>query len=105
MKRLNLKGIANFEYSDDTNLFSEFTYTNRWSGQQMALQPVWFDFTYEESMGDSLVEHGINYRDSVSYGRRISDTGTRDFSQVVDTVLTVIGAEVYLITICLGMQC
>ena len=93
MKRLNLTGIANFEYSDDTNLFSEFTYAKRWSGQQMAPQPVWFDFTYEESMGDSLVEHGINYGDSVSYGRRMTDTGTRDFSQVVDTVRTVIGAE------------
>ncbi|MBU2969755.1 TonB-dependent receptor [Pseudoalteromonas sp. C2R02] len=93
MKRLNLTGLANFEYSDDTNLFSEFTYSKRWSGQQMAPQPVWFDFTYDESMGDSLVEHGIEYGDEVSYGRRMTDTGTRDFSQVVDTVRTVIGAE------------
>lgn len=94
MKRLNLTGLANFEYSDDTNLFSEFTYSKRWSGQQMAPQPVWFDFTYdEETMGDSLVEHGYETGDAISYGRRMTDTGTRDYSQVVDTVRTVIGAE------------
>ncbi len=103
MERLNLTGIANFELNDDTTLFSEFTYTKRWSEQQMAPQPVWFDFTYTENMGDALLsqqwenENGemVNYAygDEIAYGRRMSDTGTRDFSQVVDTVRAVVGAE------------
>lgn len=93
MKRLNLTGLATYELSDDTMLFAESMYSKRWSEQQMAPQPVWFDFTYQDWMGDSLVEHGVNYGDEISYGRRMSDTGTRDFSQVVDTVRVVIGAE------------
>jgi len=55
----------------------------------MAPQPLWFDFTYDEAMGDSLIE----YADSVSYGRCMTDTGKRDFSQVGDTVRFVVGAE------------
>ncbi|AIY65485.1 TonB-dependent receptor [Pseudoalteromonas piratica] len=93
MKRLNLTGLATYELSDDTMLFAESMYSKRWSEQQMAPQPVWFDFTYQDWMGDSLIEHGVNYGDEISYGRRMSDTGTRDFSQVVDTVRVVIGAE------------
>ena len=93
MKRLNLTGLGTFELTADTNLFAEFTYSKRWSDQQMAPQPIWFTFDYTEEMGDSLIEHGINYGDSVDYGRRMTDTGTRDSSQVVDTVRTVIGAE------------
>jgi iron complex outermembrane receptor protein len=93
MKRLNLTGLATYDFSDDTTLFTETMYSKRWSEQLMAPQPVWFDFTYEEWMGDSLTEHGINYGDDVSYGRRMSDTGAREFSQVVDTVRIVVGAE------------
>ncbi|RDV25266.1 TonB-dependent receptor [Alteromonas aestuariivivens] len=119
MERLNLTGIANYELNYDTKLFAEFTYTKRWSEQQMAPQPVWFDFEYTESMGDALLsqtwDQGVRdedgefvldaqgnpvftetnyaYGDMISYGRRMSDTGTRDFSQVVDTVRAVIGAE------------
>ncbi|TMO79042.1 TonB-dependent receptor [Pseudoalteromonas sp. S3776] len=96
MRRLNLTGIGSFDLTDDTRLYSEFTYSKRWSEQQMAPQPVWFDFDYTEEMGDSLTSHNINYGDEVSYGRRMTDTGTRDFSQVVDTVRTVVGAAGYL---------
>ena len=121
MERLNLTGIATYELSDDTSVFAEFTYTKRWSEQQMAPQPVWFDFEYNtENMGDSLLTQSYdnrvdlngdgyldkdadgnyitqetNYKngDAISYGRRMSDTGARYFEQSVDTVRAVVGAE------------
>ncbi|MGS0535482.1 MULTISPECIES: TonB-dependent receptor [unclassified Pseudoalteromonas] len=120
MERLNLTGIATYELNDDTNLFTEFTYTKRWSEQQMAAQPVWFGFEYNEAMGDSLLGQTYNskvdrdgngiadrdsngdyitesanyaYGDDIFYGRRMSDTGARYFEQSVDTVRAVIGAE------------
>ena len=96
MRRLNLTGLGSFDLTDDTRLYSEFTYSKRWSEQQLAPQPVWFDFDYAEWMGDSLIDQNINYGDEVSYGRRMVDTGTRDSSQVVDTVRSVIGASGYL---------
>lgn len=93
MKKLNITGLGNYEVSDTTLFFAETMYSKRWSEQQMAPQPVWFDFTYDESMGDSLLEHGIEYGDDISYGRRMTDTGPREFSQVVDTVRLVAGLE------------
>ncbi|GAB0111587.1 TonB-dependent receptor plug domain-containing protein [Pseudoalteromonas distincta] len=96
MRRLNLTGIGSFDLTDDTRLYSEFTYSKRWSEQQLAAQPVWFDFDYAEWMGDSLIDQNISYGDEISYGRRMVDTGTRDSSQVVDTVRSVIGAKGYL---------
>ncbi|EGI72260.1 TonB-dependent receptor [Pseudoalteromonas distincta] len=120
MERLNLTGIASYELNDDTSLFAEFTYTKRWSEQQMAAQPVWFGFNYTEDMGDSLLGQSYNskvdsdgdgiadldangdyitetanyaYGDDIFYGRRMSDTGARYFEQTVDTVRAVIGAE------------
>ncbi|MFY8325762.1 TonB-dependent receptor [Pseudoalteromonas sp. ZZD1] len=120
MERLNLTGIATYELNDDTNLFTEFTYTKRWSEQQMAAQPVWFGFNYTEEMGDSLLDQSYNskvdrdgdgiadldangdyiteianyaYGDDIFYGRRMSDTGPRYYEQSVDTVRAVVGAE------------
>lgn len=120
MERLNLTGVATYELTDDTSVFTEFTYTKRWSEQQMAPQPVWFDFTYTDAMGDSLLsqsydqrvdldgdgyldknadgsyvtqEMNYEYGDKISYGRRMSDTGARFFEQSVDTVRAVVGAE------------
>ncbi|KJY98945.1 TonB-dependent receptor plug domain-containing protein [Pseudoalteromonas ruthenica] len=120
MERLNLTGIANYELTDDTRLFTEFTYSKRWSQQQMAPQPIWFGFKYDEAMGDSLLSQTYNskvdrdgdgiadrdadgeyitetanyaYGDQIFYGRRMSDTGPRFFEQSVDTVRAVIGAE------------
>ncbi|TLX49529.1 TonB-dependent receptor [Pseudoalteromonas ruthenica] len=120
MERLNLTGIANYELTDDTRLFTEFTYSKRWSQQQMAPQPIWFGFKYDEAMGDSLLGQTYNskvdrdgdgiadrdadgeyitetanyaYGDQIFYGRRMSDTGPRFFEQSVDTVRAVIGAE------------
>ncbi|CAM3092535.1 TonB-dependent receptor [Pseudoalteromonas atlantica] len=123
MERLNLTGLATYELSDDTSLFAEFTYTKRWSEQQMAPQPVWFDFEYTEDMGDSLLsqsydnrvdldgdgyldkdangnyvtqETNYQYGDKISYGRRMSDTGARYFEQSVDTVRAVVGAQGFI---------
>ncbi|WP_278405195.1 TonB-dependent receptor [Pseudoalteromonas ruthenica] len=123
MERLNLTGIATYDLTDDTRLFSEFTYTKRWSEQQMAPQPVWFDFDYTEAMGDALLsqsydkrvdldgdgyldkdadgnyvtqETNYQYGDTISYGRRMTDTGARFFEQSVDTVRAVIGAEGFI---------
>jgi outer membrane receptor protein involved in Fe transport len=123
MERLNLTGLARYELSDDTTLFTEFTYTKRWSEQQMAAQPVWFDFKYTEAMGDSLlgqtyvgkvdrngdgiadrdangkyITDTMNYAygDSISYGRRMSDTGARYFEQSVDTVRAIVGAQGFI---------
>ena len=92
-KRFNLTALGTYELSDDSTFFSEVMYTKRWSEQQMAPQPVWFDFTYEEWMGDSLLGSGIEYGDKLSYGRRMTDTGPRQFKQVVDTFRTVLGVE------------
>ncbi|MEM0516269.1 TonB-dependent receptor [Pseudoalteromonas sp. YIC-827] len=92
MRRLNLTGIGNFELTDTTLLTTEFTYSKRWSDQQMAPQPVWFDFNYDaENMGDSLLAHGVADGEAISYGRRMTDVGPRGYEQVVDTVRAVIG--------------
>ncbi|WP_105213558.1 TonB-dependent receptor [Pseudoalteromonas sp. T1lg22] len=92
MRRLNLTGIGNFELTDDTLLVTEFTYSKRWSDQQMAPQPVWFDFEYDAAnMGDSLLSHGVADGEAISYGRRMTDIGPRGYEQVVDTVRAVIG--------------
>ncbi len=92
MRRLNLTGIGHFDITDETRLVSEFTYSKRWSSQQMAPQPVWFDFDYDaEAMGDSLLAHGVADGEAISYGRRMTDVGPRGYEQVVDTVRAVIG--------------
>lgn len=94
MQRLNMTALANYELTDTLNLFGEAMYSKRWSEQQMAPQPIWTDtFTYTEAMGDSLISSGINYGDEIDYGRRMTDVGNREFSQVVDTVRVVTGIE------------
>ncbi|KDC55131.1 TonB-dependent receptor [Pseudoalteromonas sp. S3431] len=118
MERLNITGVGKYEISDDTRLFSEFTYTKRWSEQQLAPQPINFGFTYADSMGDSLLSQTYDkrqvannafvkdaddnyvttatnyaYNDKISYRRRMAESGTRDLSQTVDTVRIVLGAE------------
>ena len=119
MNRLNITGLGTYELSDDTSFFSEFTYTKRWSEQQLAPQPINFAFDYDPStMGDSLlgqtydkrevannafvkdadgkyVTTATNYAagDPISYRRRMSESGTRNYSQTVDTVRIVVGAE------------
>jgi iron complex outermembrane receptor protein len=118
MERLNITGVGTYELNDDTSFFSEFTYTKRWSEQQLAPQPINFGFAYNENMGNSLLNQTYDkrqvvdgafvkdandnyvttptnyaYEDKISYRRRMSESGTRDLSQVVDTVRVVVGAE------------
>jgi len=94
MRRLNLTGVGHFEITDETRLTTEFTYSKRWSSQQMAPQPVWFNVDYNtETMGDSLLAHGVNNGDDIAYRRRMTDVGPRGYEQVVDTVRAVIGLD------------
>ncbi|GIU16186.1 MULTISPECIES: TonB-dependent receptor [unclassified Shewanella] len=93
MERLNFTALANFDLTDDTTLFTETMYSKRWSEQQMAPQPIYTEFKYTEAMGDSLLEHGINYGDDLGYARRLTEVGPREFSQVVDTARVVVGLE------------
>ncbi|TKB48237.1 TonB-dependent receptor [Ferrimonas sediminicola] len=94
MERLNLTGIGRYELSDSMSLFTEATYSKRWSQQQMAPQPVWFDFQYADWMGtDAGTANPFIVGEDISYGRRLTDVGTRNFSQNVDTVRLVVGVQ------------
>jgi len=96
MQRLNLTVNGSYELTDDLMFFAEAMYTKRWSEQQMAPQPIWNSeaWIYDSSwMNTELLSHGIVGGEALDYGRRMSDTGTRDFSQVVDTVRIVLGLE------------
>ncbi|PMG71992.1 TonB-dependent receptor [Shewanella sp. 10N.286.51.B7] len=99
MERLNLSMAGTYELSDSIMFFSEAMYSKRWSDQQMAPQPIWNSESWEYQpisaggwMTDDLlpwVEDG----ELVDYGRRMVETGSRDFSQVVDTIRLVVGVE------------
>ena len=96
MQRLNLTVNGTYELSDDLMFFAEAMYTKRWSEQQMAPQPIWNKeaWVYDSSwMNPALLANGVQEGEALDYGRRMSDTGTRDFSQVVDTVRVVLGLE------------
>jgi iron complex outermembrane receptor protein len=95
MERLNLSFSGTYELSDSILFFSEAMYSKRWSEQQMAPQPIWNDdaWAYDSSwMTDELVGL-VQEGEKLNYGRRVVESGTRDFSQVVDTVRIVIGLE------------
>ncbi|WP_153916136.1 TonB-dependent receptor [Shewanella sp. TC10] len=99
MERLNLSMAGTYELSDSIIFFSEAMYSKRWSDQQMAPQPIWNSESWEYQpisaggwMTDDLlpwVEDG----ELVDYGRRMVESGSRDFSQVVDTIRLVVGVE------------
>ncbi|WP_286263598.1 TonB-dependent receptor plug domain-containing protein [Thalassotalea atypica] len=96
MQRLNLTAAGTYELSDTITFFSEAMYTKRWSDQQMAPQPIWNSESWEYDsswMNPELLNHGIVDGELLDYGRRMTDSGTRDFSQVVDTVRIVVGLE------------
>mgnify|MGYP000106067811 CR=1 FL=1 len=105
MQRINLTASGTYELSDDMLFFTEATYTKRWSSQQMAPQPIWNSeaWVYNPISGggvdgvdgwmtDDLMPFA-QVGEELSYGRRMVDTGTRNYSQVVDTVRIVMGVE------------
>ncbi|WP_350433050.1 TonB-dependent receptor [Shewanella sp. H8] len=99
MERINLSFSGSYELSDSILFFSEAMYSKRWSSQQMAPQPIWNSdvWTYEpESAGGFMTDDLLPWiaaGEEVSYGRRMVESGTRDFSQNVDTVRIVLGLE------------
>jgi outer membrane receptor protein involved in Fe transport len=105
MERLNLTVAGSYELNDSLRFFTEAMYTKRWSSQQMAPQPVWngSPWVYNPISGggvngvagwmtDELMPFA-QVGEKLEYGRRMAETGTRDFSQVVDTVRLVVGLE------------
>ncbi|MCF1427614.1 MAG: TonB-dependent receptor [Shewanella sp.] len=97
MQKVNFSALGTYEVTDDLTLFAETIYSKRWSEQQMAPQPVWMDFKYADWMAVDGVTYPFVEGDSISYGRRLSDVGNRQFSQVVDTFRTVVGLEGYVL--------
>jgi iron complex outermembrane receptor protein len=105
MERLNMTFAGSYELSDSIRFFSEAMYTKRWSTQQMAPQPIWNNDSWVYNpisgpgvdgvpgwMTDELLPF-IPAGEALDYGRRMVESGTRDFSQVVDTVRLVVGLE------------
>ncbi|RLV58496.1 TonB-dependent receptor [Parashewanella curva] len=99
MERLNLTFSGTYELTDTMTFFSEAMYTKRWSTQQMAPQPIWSknDWVYKPKkhggwMTDDLLPF-VQNGEKLSYGRRMVESGTRNFSQNVDTIRLVLGLE------------
>ncbi|MEZ9367298.1 TonB-dependent receptor [Shewanella sp. 10N.286.51.B2] len=99
MERLNLSFAGTYELSDNVMFFSEAMYSKRWSDQQMAPQPIWNGSPWEYKpmadggfMTDDLLPW-VESGEKLSYGRRMVESGSRDFSQVVDTIRLVVGLE------------
>ena len=105
MQRLNLTMNGTYEVSDSMTFFTEAMYSKRWSEQQMAPQPIWNSqaWVYNPISGggvngvagwmtDDLMPW-VETGEALDYGRRMLDTGTRNFSQNVDTIRLVLGLE------------
>ena len=105
MQRINLTASGTYELSDEMMFFTEATYTKRWSKQQLAPQPIWNSdpWVYNPKSGggvdgvdgwmtDDLLPFA-QVGEELSYGRRMVESGTRNYSQVVDTVRIVLGVE------------
>ncbi|MEN8615821.1 TonB-dependent receptor [Shewanella baltica] len=99
MERINLSLAGTYEINDSLRFFTEAMYSKRWSEQQMAPQPVWNNSPWEykpKSSGGWMTDDLLPYvqpGEGVSYGRRVVESGTRDFSQTVDTLRIVVGFE------------
>ncbi|MDP5146709.1 TonB-dependent receptor [Shewanella sp. ULN5] len=95
MERLNLSFAGTYELTDTIMFFSEAMYTKRWSEQQMAPQPIWNSspWVYDSSWMNKELIGKIQEGEKVSYGRRMVESGSRDFSQTVDTIRIVVGLE------------
>ncbi|MDB2387185.1 TonB-dependent receptor, partial [Shewanella sp.] len=95
MERLNLSLSGTYELSDSTLFFAEAMYSKRWSDQKMAPQPIWnsSEWAYDSSWMTKELVGLVQEGEKLNYGRRVVESGTRNSSQVVDTVRVVIGLE------------
>ncbi|MCK7633684.1 MULTISPECIES: TonB-dependent receptor [unclassified Shewanella] len=99
MERLNLTLAGTYELTENTRFFTEAMYSKRWSNQQMAPQPIWNNDAWVYNpisaggwMTDDLLPW-VQPGEELAYGRRMVESGTRDFDQVVDTIRIVVGVE------------
>lgn len=105
MERINLTLAGTYDLTNDITFFTEAMYTKRWSEQQMAPQPIW---NADAWVYNPISGPGVNGVDGwmtdellafaqagekMDYGRRMVESGTRNFTQVVDTVRIVLGVE------------
>ncbi|WP_418358653.1 TonB-dependent receptor [Shewanella basaltis] len=99
MERINLTLAGTYEVTDSTLFFTEAMYTKRWFEQQMAPQPIWNSEAWEYqpiSAGGFMTDELLPWvaaGELVDYGRRTVESGSRDFSQTVDTIRIVLGLE------------
>lgn len=98
MERLNLSFSGTYELADSITFFSEAMYSKRWSQQQLASQPIRNDlkkksWVYDPSWMTNELVGSIQAGEALSYLRRMSESGTRNLSQTVDTIRLVVGLE------------
>ncbi|RCU50839.1 TonB-dependent receptor [Corallincola holothuriorum] len=88
-ERVSVFGNGSYELNDDLTAFTEFLYTKRTSDQQMAPSPVTGVTFSEDALGNP-------YDSAVSYKRRMTEAGAREFEQITDTTRIVTGLQGYL---------
>ncbi|MGI2855053.1 TonB-dependent receptor [Shewanella algae] len=99
MERLNLSMAGTYELTESIRFFTEAMYSKRWSNQQMAPQPIWNNSAWvynPKSAGGWMTDDLLPWvqpGEALAYGRRMVESGTRDFDQVVDTIRIVVGLE------------
>ncbi|WP_298769390.1 TonB-dependent receptor [uncultured Shewanella sp.] len=112
LERINLTTSGTYELFDSITFFAEGMYSKRWTNQQMAPEPVGVEFAYNPLSGNGIsipINDTVSYSqagwmsdalvgsvqtgENVSYGRRLLESGTRNFAQSVDTIRIVAGLE------------
>ncbi|EKE68748.1 TonB-dependent receptor plug domain-containing protein [Gallaecimonas xiamenensis] len=88
-ERMSIFGSGHYEVTDETQIFTEFFHTKRTSEQMLAPSPV-------SGLTIKAGATGNIWGRDVVYKRRMSDAGTRDYEQTVDTTRFVLGAQGYL---------
>ncbi|WP_345335881.1 TonB-dependent receptor [Ferrimonas pelagia] len=88
-ERVSLFSELRWDISEQTEVFAELLYSHRHSQQQMAPAPVSGVVLDTAQLG----EGPWGTASSIEYRRRMTEAGTRDYQQKVDTVRTVVGLE------------
>lgn len=84
-KRASVFGNGTYNLTDNTQLFTSFFSTKRMSNQQLAPSPVYAIIPAAAT--------GNIWNTDVAYKRRMTESGPRAYSQVVDTNRFVLGAQ------------